>query len=166
MKRLDRKYHDIGHWKNYLDTHKITPEEANAHLEKSGTSPLEQKTSLAVLLQRPQVFLEDLEGMSEAFRHYTETYRDNAFYEELREEVEISIKYDSYIKKEEENAARLSKYENLPLKPDFDYTSIKSLSFEAREKLGRLRPATLGQASRIPGVSPADISVLLVWLNK
>ena len=166
MKRLELKHHDIGHWKNYLETHKITSDEANSHLEKSGTSPLEQKTALSALLQRPQVFLEDLETMSEGFRNYTKTYRDNAFYEELREEVEISIKYDSYIKKEEENAARLSKYENLPLKPDFDYASIKSLSFEAREKLGRLRPATLGQASRIPGVSPADISVLLVWLNK
>ncbi|MDE6629902.1 MAG: FAD-dependent oxidoreductase, partial [Bacteroidales bacterium] len=166
MKRLELKHHDIEHWKNYLETHKITPDEANSHLEKSGTSPLEQKTALSALLQRPQVFLEDLETMSEGFRNYTKTYRDNAFYEELREEVEISIKYDSYIKKEEENAARLSKYENLPLKPDFDYAAIKSLSFEAREKLGRLRPATLGQASRIPGVSPADISVLLVWLNK
>lgn len=166
MKRLERKHYDIEQWKDYLETHKITPNEANAHLEKSGTSPLEQKTSLTSLLQRPQVFLEDLEVMSEDFRNYTETYRDNAFYEELREEVEISIKYDSYIKKEEENAARLSRYENLPLKPDFDYAAIKSLSFEAREKLGRLRPATLGQASRIPGVSPADISVLLVWLNK
>ena len=83
---------------------------ACGHLEKSGTSPLEQKTALSALLQRPQVFLEDLETMSEGFRNYTKTYRDNAFYEELREEVEISIKYDSYIKKEEENAARLKKF--------------------------------------------------------
>ena len=91
---------------------------------------------------------------------------DTKTYAEMLEEVEIALKYDSYIRKEEENAARLSRYDNLALKQDFDYKSILSLSYEAREKLSRLKPATLGQASRIPGVSPSDISVLLVWLNK
>lgn len=76
------------------------------------------------------------------------------------------MKYSSYIQKEEENVARLSKYDSLPLRSDFDYKSILSISYEAREKLSRLKPATLGQASRIPGVSPSDISVLLIWLNK
>ena len=110
--------------------------------------------------------MQSLREMNPSFDSFLEKYAAFPFACELLEEVEISLKYSSYIQKEQENAARLSKYDNLPLRPDFDYGSILSLSYEAREKLNRLKPATLGQASRIPGVSPSDISVLLVWLNK
>lgn len=166
MERLEKKRHDQSVFRDYLKTHRIQPEDANPYLEKAGTSAISQKVGLDSLLQRPQLSLHDLEAMSPSFLRFVESYSHQPYFSELIEEVEISIKYDSYIKKEEENASRLSKYENLPLKYDFDYKSLLSLSYEAREKLSRLRPATLGQASRIPGVSPADISVLLVWLNK
>jgi tRNA uridine 5-carboxymethylaminomethyl modification enzyme len=86
--------------------------------------------------------------------------------DEVVEEAEILIKYDGYIGKEKEIAERLSKFEDLPLKPDFDYHALNSLSFEAREKLSRIKPDTIGQASRINGVSPADISVLVVFLSR
>jgi tRNA uridine 5-carboxymethylaminomethyl modification enzyme len=84
--------------------------------------------------------------------------------EEL-EEAEIQIKYESYIQKEQEIVEKLSKYEHITLQPDFDYYSLKSLSSEAREKLSKIMPRTLGQASRISGVSPSDISVLIVYLG-
>ena len=115
---------------------------------------------------RPQINLQSLRTMNPAFDRFLEKYDRLPFAQELLEEVEVSMKYSSYIQKEEENVARLSKYDSLPLRSDFDYKSILSISYEAREKLSRLKPATLGQASRIPGVSPSDISVLLIWLNK
>lgn len=86
--------------------------------------------------------------------------------DEILEETEILVKYEGYIEKETEIAEKLSKFEDLILKPDFDYKSIHALSWEAREKLTAAKPGTIGQASRISGVSPADISVLLVYIGR
>ena len=166
MERLESKRKDEAAVKAYLEQHKLMPEEANPFLEEAGTAPIRQKFSLSSLLHRPQIGFQELLRMSPEFSAYVESYQGKPYFQEMIEEAEISLKYDSYIKKEEENVKRVSRYESLPLRPDFDYASIRSLSFEAREKLSKLRPLTLGQASRIPGVSPSDISVLLVWLNK
>ena len=166
MRRLEEKKTYGEKIKTYIGNHKVEPENVNGKLQEYGTSSLTQKTSLEALLQRPQISLGQLMQLDEGLAAYIGKNREKPYYRELLEEVEVSMKYDSYIRKEEENAARLSKYDDLPLKPDFDYRSILSLSYEAREKLSRIKPATLGQASRIPGVSPADISVLLIWLNK
>lgn len=166
IKRLEEKKACGEKIKTYIETHKVEPRNVNEKLKESGTSEIVQKTSLNALLQRPQITLCGLMDMDNNLKSYIERNREKSYYRELLEEVEISMKYDSYIRKEEENAARLSKYDNLPLKPDFEYRKILSLSYEAREKLSKIKPATLGQASRIPGVSPADISVLLIWLNK
>lgn len=166
IRRLEEKQEAEATIKRYLNQHKVEPAQVNGFLESLGTSALGQKTDMASLLQRPQINLQSLREMNPSFDSFLEKYAAFPFACELLEEVEISLKYSSYIQKEQENAARLSKYDNLPLRPDFDYGSILSLSYEAREKLNRLKPATLGQASRIPGVSPSDISVLLVWLNK
>lgn len=166
MRRLEEKKTYGEKIKTYIGNHKVEPENVNGKLQEYGTSALTQKTSLEALLQRPQISLAQLMQLDDGLAAYIGKNREKPYYRELLEEVEVSMKYDSYIRKEEENAARLSKYDDLPLKPDFDYRSILSLSYEAREKLSRIKPATLGQASRIPGVSPADISVLLIWLNK
>ena len=166
MRRLEEKKTYGEKIKTYIGNHKVEPENVNGKLQEYGTSALTQKTSLEALLQRPQISLAQLMQLDEGLAAYIGKNREKPYYRELLEEVEVSMKYDSYIRKEEENAARLSKYDDLPLKPDFDYRSILSLSYEAREKLSRIKPATLGQASRIPGFSPADISVLLIWLNK
>lgn len=166
IKRLEEKKACGEKIKTYIETHKVEPRDVNEKLKESGTSEIVQKTSLNALLQRPQITLCGLMDMDNNLKSYIERNREKSYYRELLEEVEISMKYDSYIRKEEENVARLSKYDNLPLKPDFEYRKILSLSYEAREKLSKIKPATLGQASRIPGVSPADISVLLIWLNK
>lgn len=166
MRRLEEKQSYEEELKSYIKNQKVEPESVNVFLCEAGTSEITQKTSLHSLLQRPQIDLSQLMKMHDGFTSFVETYREKPFFSELLEEVEISLKYDSYIRKEKENAVRLSKYDNLPLRQDFDYKSILSLSYEAREKLSRLKPSTLGQASRIPGVSPSDISVLLIWLNK
>lgn len=166
MRRLEEKQKSQATIQHYLEQHKVEPLQVNAFLEELGTSALSQKADMASLLQRPQINLQSLRAMNPVFDRFLEKYDRLPFAQELLEEVEVSMKYSSYIQKEEENAARLSKYDSLPLRSDFDYKSILSLSYEAREKLSRLRPSTLGQASRIPGVSPSDISVLLIWLNK
>ena len=166
MRRLEEKQKSQATIQHYLEQHKVEPLQVNAFLEELGTSALSQKADMASLLQRPQINLQSLRAMNPAFDRFLEKYDRLPFAQELLEEVEVSMKYSSYIQKEEENAARLSKYDSLPLRSDFDYKSILSISYEAREKLSRLKPATLGQASRIPGVSPSDISVLLIWLNK
>lgn len=166
MRRLEEKQKSQATIQHYLEQHKVEPLQVNAFLEELGTSALSQKADMASLLQRPQINLQSLRTMNPAFDRFLEKYDRLPFAQELLEEVEVSMKYSSYIQKEEENAARLSKYDSLPLRSDFDYKSILSISYEAREKLSRLKPATLGQASRIPGVSPSDISVLLIWLNK
>lgn len=166
IKRLEEKKTCAEKIKTYIENHKVEPGNVNEKLRESGTSGITQKTSLNALLQRPQITLCGLMDMDDKLKSYIENNSGKPYYRELLEEVEISMKYDSYIRKEEENATRLSKYDHLPLSPDFEYRKILSLSYEAREKLSRIKPATLGQASRIPGVSPADISVLLIWLNK
>ena len=166
MRRLEEKQESQATIQHYLEQHKVEPLQVNAFLEELGTSALSQKADMASLLQRPQINLQSLRTMNPAFDRFLEKYDRLPFAQELLEEVEVSMKYSSYIQKEEENVARLSKYDSLPLRSDFDYKSILSISYEAREKLCRLKPATLGQASRIPGVSPSDISVLLIWLNK
>ena len=166
MRRLEEKQKSQATIQHYLEQHKVEPLQVNAFLEELGTSALSQKADMASLLQRPQINLQSLRTMNPAFDRFLEKYDRLPFAQELLEEVEVSMKYSSYIQKEEENVARLSKYDSLPLRSDFDYKSILSLSYEAREKLSRLKPSTLGQASRIPGVSPSDISVLLIWLNK
>jgi len=96
----------------------------------------------------------------------SEYVRENQLGQEVLEQAEIEVKYSGYIEKEKNNADKLQRLENVKIPEGFDYSQVKSLSYEAREKLGRIRPATLSQASRVSGVSPSDISVLMVFLNR
>lgn len=162
---LERKQRFTAEVDAFLRQTKIEPAEANAMLEACGTSAIPQKAALESLLQRPQVTLDALETVAPALQSLLQTYAGEDDYREMREAVEIGVKYASYIRKEQENAERMTRYEQLHLPEDTDYRAISSLSYEAREKLSKLRPMTIGQAARIPGVSPADISVLLVRLQ-
>lgn len=165
MRALERKQRFTAEVDAFLRQTKIEPAEANPMLEACGTSAIPQKAALESLLQRPQVNLDELETVAPALQALLQTYADADDYREMREAVEIGVKYASYIRKEQENAERMTRYEQLRLPEDTDYRAISSLSYEAREKLSKLRPMTIGQAARIPGVSPADISVLLVRLQ-
>ena len=114
---------------------------------------------------RPEVSIGHLIKNISSLSGFVDSLGENHI-EEILEETEILVKYDNYIQKEQEIANKITKLENIKLHDNFDYQKLKSLSFEAREKLSRIRPKTIGQASRISGVSPSDISVLVVYLGR
>jgi len=149
--------------KSFLNETYAYSDEINGLLEQNGSSRIEQKTKLSYLLLRPQIGLSDMIGVLTVLERYRESDR---FTKECLEEAEIQIKYDSYIQKEYELAEKLNRLEYIRLPKDFDYHTIQSLSYECREKLNRYKPETLGQASRISGISPADINVLAIFLGR
>lgn len=163
-KRMLVKYEKIDKLSQFIREESVEPVEVNSFLEGIGTHPLKQKIKLASLLLRPQVTIYDLMRYSSALNAYVESTMHDPT--EVLEEAENVIKYEAYIEKEKELADRLERLEEIPLREDFNYKQLTSLSFEAREKLSRTRPLNLGQASRISGVSPSDISVLLVHIGR
>ena len=149
---------------DFLKETYVYPEEINGLLEEKKSSPIDQKIKMAYLLLRPQLGIFDMTENLKALK--TQFNIEERFERECLEEAEILIKYDSYIQKENELAEKLNRLENVKLPKDFDYHSIQSLSYESREKLNRYQPETLGQASRISGISPADINVLAIFLGR
>ncbi|WP_029274940.1 tRNA uridine-5-carboxymethylaminomethyl(34) synthesis enzyme MnmG [Pedobacter borealis] len=139
----------------------IEMSDANPMLENLGSSVLNQNVKIHSLVGRPHVGLPDLIKVSKPLAEATKDLNN-----ETIEQAEIKIKYESYFEKENEIVAKMLKMEDKEIKPDFDYNKIVSISKEAREKLFKIKPRTLGQASRISGVSPSDISVLMVYINK
>lgn len=149
---------------DFLKGNYVHPEEINGLLAKNDSTPIDQKQRLSYTLLRPQISLFE---MVEHLDTLKERYNANDPIErECLQEAEILIKYDSYIQKENELADKLNRLENVKLPKEFDYHSLQSLSFESREKLNRYKPETLGQASRISGISPADINVLAIFLGR
>jgi tRNA uridine 5-carboxymethylaminomethyl modification enzyme len=162
--RVNNKLEWIEKVKSFIRSTSISPDQVNGFLESIDTAPIKQKVKIDALLLRPQVSFDQLIRHIDFLEAFTSQIGADAG--EILEETEILIKYDGYINKEQEIAEKLSKFDDMPLKPDFDYVSLSSLSTEARQKLSRIRPATIGQASRISGISPSDISVLLVFLGR
>jgi len=165
MKLVENKLEGIEKITKFLTKTSVSPTEVESMLEKQGTSPLAQKSKLSNLLLRPQVSMSDLVKNVSILNNYIKEINSEII-DEVLEETEILIKYGGYIDKEKEIAAKLEKFEDLKLSPDLDYFSLQSLSYEAREKLSKIKPYTLGQAARISGVSPSDISVLTVYLGR
>jgi tRNA uridine 5-carboxymethylaminomethyl modification enzyme len=148
---------------SFLKSEHVYPYEVNPTLESLNTKTIIQRARLANLILRPQIVIKNLiENIDKVSAFITE----NKITNEVIEEAEILIKYQSYIEKESEIADKLKRLEDIELYKEFEYNNIKSLSTEARQKLSRIRPSTIGQASRISGVSPSDISVLLVYLGR
>ncbi|MDM1047385.1 tRNA uridine-5-carboxymethylaminomethyl(34) synthesis enzyme MnmG [Sphingobacterium hotanense] len=145
---------------DYFRTNSVSTETMNPILAEKGSSLLTQKTRLFNILSRPQIEIKDLAKADEELRTYL-----SQFNEETIEQAEIKVKYESYFEKEMEIVNKMKKMEDKEINPDFDYNSLTSLSIEARQKLLKVKPRTLGQASRISGVSPADISVLMVHMS-
>jgi tRNA uridine 5-carboxymethylaminomethyl modification enzyme len=148
----------------FIKNQSVEPSEVNLLLNNMETPEIDQKTKLINLLHRPQIRINDLINSVNSFSTFLSNKGLNL--DETTEEVEIFIKYESYISKEQEIADKLSKFEDIPLYDSFDYQKLQSLSFEAREKLTKMKPKTIGQASRISGISPSDISVLIVYLGR
>lgn len=144
-----------------IKTTKVTPEIANPYLATKGSANIREKSPLYNILKRPEIEMADLQNISEEINEVIQQYDT-----EIIEQALIQIKYESYIEKESLLAEKVSKMDNLKINPNFDYDSLKSLSIEARQKLKKVKPETLGQASRISGVSPSDISVLMIHLGR
>lgn len=142
---------------DYIRTQRFTPkEEINQALESMGTAPLTTGTGADQILKRPEM----------TYRKMMETLGCPAFDEEAVEEMEITVKYEGYIARQEAAVRKAARMENEKLPPDMDYLSLDGISTEARQKMDKIRPLSLGQAARIPGVSPADISVLMVYVKQ
>ena len=154
---LEDKANKVKGLIHYIKNHSCEPNEVNKLLMAKGTNTIEQKVKLDKLVLRPQIELEDFDPIYE--RISNEAY-------EIKEEAQILIKYESYIEKEKQLVEKVLKLEHLKLSPDIDYSLLKTLSLESREKLNKIKPENIGQASRISGVSPSDISVLLVHLGR
>jgi tRNA uridine 5-carboxymethylaminomethyl modification enzyme len=146
---------------NDLTQKKVTPGQINSFLTSHNNAPIKEKTTFLQLVKRPQLGLEALKSANSETSDYLSKY-----HKEILEQAEIQIKYESYIDRERKNSEKMESMESLKIKDSFDFHVIPALSAEAKEKLTRIKPTTLGQASRISGVSPADISVLMVYLSR
>lgn len=161
MDGVTKKVADADALVAYLGGASIQPEEINSKLDEWGTSEINQKIKLVQLLGRPQINLKELGQAIPSLHEKLKEYKT-----EVIEQAEIRVKYDSYFEKELEIVEKMKRMEDREINPDFDYQTLVSLSKEAREKLIRIKPRTLGQASRISGVSPSDVSVLMVHITK
>lgn len=160
LKKVEEKISNSDNIVKYLKATSIEPAQVNGILEELGTASIPQNFKLFQLLTRPQVSISDLRKVSGGLQDLL-----SAFDKETVEQAEIKVKYESYFDKELEIVGKMKRMEDQEINPDFDYSTMVSLSKEAREKLKKIRPRTLGQASRISGVSPSDISVIMVHLK-
>lgn len=163
MKRVGEKIEKSEKIIAFLRETKVHPAEVNDFLESLETNSIAEKAAMSSLLLRPQIAFESLKNQLPAIPEFLQQIEAD---DEIAETAEIQLKYEYYIRREQEISDKLMKLENIVLPEDLDYFSITTLSIEAREKLSKHRPQTLGQASRISGVSPADIQVLTIYFDK
>lgn len=149
---------------DFLKGYSVSPTEINDFLLNAGTSPLKQKMKLIEIAKRPQIHLNELAEEIEGLKEIVTSCGQRGG--EVIEASEIAIKYEGYISREKKMADKIKRLENIKLDEHFDYGRLKSISTEARQKLGRIKPKSIGQASRISGVSPSDISVLLIYMGR
>lgn len=161
---LTQKEEEISRLREFTSTFSIKPALINPFLETQGTSPLREGCKLVDLVNRPQLSFDSLRQAIPALQEAIDKIPNRQ--EEIVEAAEIQIKYSGYITREQQIADKLTRLENIKIKGKFDYMSIKTISTEARQKLTRIDPETIGQASRISGISPSDINILLVLLGR
>ena len=163
MNAVEEKYIKVDSFLKELKKQSVEPNEVNEYLNNVGSSPIQQKLKINGLISRPSVSLPDMLPYVKGIREFVQAKFLNS--EEV-EEAEILIKYEGYIQKEQDVANKLLRLEHIELHSNFDYASLQSLSSEARQKLSAIKPKNIGQASRISGISPSDISVLMVYLGR
>jgi tRNA uridine 5-carboxymethylaminomethyl modification enzyme len=161
FEKMNNKKSETAKLVNDLKQKKFSPDAINAGLERLETASITEKISAEKLLKRPQLGIKELATLSDELAEYLTRYPT-----EVIEQAEIQIKYESYLEKEQLMVEKLANMEDFKITPTFDYLSITALSNEGRQKLHKIRPETLGQASRISGVSPADLSILTVYLGR
>ena len=164
LNHYKNKYEKVHELVDFLKTTNVSPERINGLLESKGTPAIANKMRLAQILTRPQIYLNEIINTLDELKNRYDLSNEST--RNIVEEAEIMVKYEGYIDKEREVADKLNRLEDVKLSPNFDYYSLNSLTMEAREKLTKHKPQTLGQASRISGISPADISVIAVFLGR
>ena len=162
LRRMEYKLNESEKMVAFFKETSITPAEANPILEEKETTLVDQSDKMFKMFSRPQIDLEDMMKLDKV----NEYIESNDIDREILEQAEIQVKYSGYIEKERNNANKLLRLEDLKIPEDFDYNNIKSMSIEAKQKLSKIRPVTISQASRISGVSPSDISVLLIYMGR
>jgi tRNA uridine 5-carboxymethylaminomethyl modification enzyme len=161
MERVEEKLKQSSEIIKFFKEESISPQELNPFLQKKESSPLTQKVKMFGVLTRPNIDLKDFCDASKKVENFISNFNTRSI-----EQAEISMKYEGYIEREKEMAGKLSRLEGLRLHEGFEYHKITTLSSEAKEKLSKIKPRTLGQASRISGITPSDISVLMVYLGR
>ena len=162
LKRMEEKLSKAEDFVGFFKTQSVKPEEANPVLESKDSAPIRQSDKMFKIFSRPNIGIEDVRKFEAVDAYIKSNNLDN----EVIEQAEIQVKYSGYIIKEKNNADKLTRLEYVKIPSGFDYSQIKSMSYEAREKLKKVQPTTVAQASRISGVSPNDISVLLVYMGR
>lgn len=162
LKRMEEKHRQAERFVQFFKDTSVKPEEANPVLASKNSSLVKQSDKMFKLFARPNIDIDDVRKF-DAVEKYIQ---DNNLDKEVIEQTEIQVKYSGYIAKEKNNADKLNRLEYVKIPDNFDYSRIKSMSFEAREKLKYIQPTSVAQASRISGVSPNDISVLLVYMGR
>ncbi|MCL6217098.1 tRNA uridine-5-carboxymethylaminomethyl(34) synthesis enzyme MnmG [Zunongwangia pacifica] len=162
MRKMEEKKEKSLAFVSFLKDTSVVPEEANPVLADYNSSPMKQSDKIFKIFSRPNIAMDDVRK----FPGVEEYIQENNLDTEMLEQTEIQVKYSGYIQKEKNNADKLNRLEDVKIPKNFDYSKIKSMSFEAREKLNKVQPTNVSQASRISGVSPNDISVLLVYMGR
>jgi len=162
MDRVIEKQKKTDLFIEFLKKSSIVPEDVNPILQAKNSALIKQSMKMFKIASRPQLDFTDVEK----FPGVLEFMSENEIDQEIAEQTEIHVKYSGYIEKEKNSADKLQRLENIKIPTNFDYQKVKSISFEAREKLGKIQPSTISQASRISGVSPSDVSVLLVYMGR
>jgi len=161
LDKVATKIRKVSELEQLIISTKVKPSQVNTQLKKIGSAQLKEGSTLEKLLKRPELGIAEIRTLDESFNKQLDSYS-----EEVLEQAEIKIKYASYIEKESLLAGKLETMDLKKIPDGFDFNTISALSAESREKLFKINPKTLGQASRISGVTPADISVLLVYLSR
>jgi len=162
MRRMEEKKSKSDAFVSFFKETSVKPEEVNPILEAKQSSLIKQSGKMFKIFSRPNITIEDMRKIASVESFIIENELDS----EVIEQTEIQVKYSGYIEKEKNNADKLNRLEGIKIPANFDYSKLKSMSMEAREKLSKIRPVTISQASRISGVSPSDISVLLVYMGR
>lgn len=160
--RMEQKFSQSEAMVNFFRETSLKPEEANPILEAKGSAPMSQPDKMFKVFSRPQLDLEDFRKFKKVAAYIEEHDLD----QEVVEQAEIQVKYSGYIEKEKNNADKLTRLEDMIIPENFNFDKIQSISIEAKQKLNKIRPRTIAQASRISGVSPSDISVLLIYMGR
>lgn len=164
LKKVEEKVSNTNDLMRFIDEKSIVPEEINETMEEAGTSPLKHSVKLRNVLSRPQLTFRDVRKSVAWFNDKLSDYEK--LNHEIVEQAEINVKYDGYIQREQDHANKLERLDYVKIPSSMEYDKLESLSAEAKEKLKSMKPETIGQASRISGISPSDVSVLLVFLGR